>query len=67
MDGRMALVDLTPKARAQVESFRSVPHAAEKEWVGCLTEEEQNVFLRIPAKLQANGPASECASTPRKP
>ena len=55
-DGRMALVSLTPRARAQVESFRPGLHAAEKQWVGCLTEAEQQMFLRMLAKLQANAP-----------
>ena len=55
-DGRMALVDLTPHARAQVDSFRPVLHAVEKQWVGCLTDAEQQLFLRMLARLQANAP-----------
>ena len=55
-DRRMALVEITARGRATVETLRPALHLAEKRWLDCLARSEQRALLRMLAKLQANAP-----------
>jgi DNA-binding MarR family transcriptional regulator len=53
-DGRMALLEPTPRGLAAVTEVRPALHRAERAWLDCLTATEQRQLLRVVAWLQAN-------------
>lgn len=51
-DGRMRLVQITPRARHHVERAMARLHMLERRFMGGLTTREQALFLRLLGKLQ---------------
>jgi DNA-binding MarR family transcriptional regulator len=58
-DRRMLLIEITPQGWSCVEQIRPELHQAEKRWLSCLTPSEQDVLLRLIARLQANSQTVE--------
>ena len=56
-DGRMALVEPTPRGLSAVTALRPALHRAERAWLDCLSEDERSQLLGMLARLQGNAPA----------
>ena len=61
-DRRRRLVEITPKGRAVATAFLPVVHAAERPWMSCLSDAEQQLLLeflfRIQRQLTTTGDAN---------
>jgi DNA-binding MarR family transcriptional regulator len=58
-DGRMRLVEITPRTRRQVEASRRRLHVIEREVMEALSPEDQREFLRMLGQLQAKVPRAK--------
>jgi DNA-binding MarR family transcriptional regulator len=56
-DRRMALIEISAEGIRRVLELRRRLHEAERNWMSCLSDQEQRLLISLVARLQASAPA----------